>query len=276
MNASTPRPAVLARRVLPTAIVLGLMVSVFPGKSVVHAAVTYVQSRSATPQIDMTVVTAAYASAQVAGDLNVVVVGWNDSIAQVVSVADTKGNAYVRAVGPTVQTGFATQSIYYAANVVAATAGSNTVTVTFNVAARFVDLRIVSYRGQATVNPVDVVLASQGDSSLSDSGAVTTTNANDLLVAGNLVQTSTGGPGTGFTRRLITSPDGDILEDRLVAATGSYNATAPVGSGQWIMQMVAFRALAAGGDAQAADDTDRPHAERRVGVRDHPRMDRVD
>src|SRR5208283_4707100 len=50
------------------------------------------------------------------------------------------------------------------------------------------------------------------------------------------------GPGSGFTQRLLTSPDGDIAEDEAVTATGSYSATAPLSSsGPWIMQMVAFR-----------------------------------
>jgi nitrogen fixation protein FixH len=40
---------------------------------------------------------------------------------------------------------------------------------------------------------------------------------------------------------LLTTPEGDIAEDRMVTATGSYSATAPLSSGQWIMQMVAFR-----------------------------------
>ena len=55
-----------------------------------------------------------------------------------------------------------------------------------------------------------------------------------------MVQTTTG-PGGGFTSRLLTVPDGDIAEDQMVTATGSYSATAPLSSGQWIMQMVAFR-----------------------------------
>jgi hypothetical protein len=42
---------------------------------------------------------------------------------------------------------------------------------------------------------------------------------------------------------MITSPDGDIVEDRLVTATGSYNATAPLNErGPWIIQLIAFRA----------------------------------
>lgn len=72
---------------------------------------------------------------------------------------------------------------------------------------------------------------------------MTTTNAPDLLVGANCVFTSTIGAGSGFAPRLLTKPDGDIVEDTVVTATGSYSATAPLGSpGPWVMQMVAFRA----------------------------------
>ena len=220
------------------------------GASVGHAqssTIAYVQSNYADPQTPQTTVAVPYTAAQTAGNLNVVVVGWSDSTAQVQTVADTKGNVYVLAVGPTVQTGTATQAIYYAKNIAAAAANGNAVTVTFNVAANFPDIRIAEYGGLDPVNPLDVVVAAAGSSTTSNSGAVTTTNANDLLVAANLVQTLTTGPGTGYTQRLITNPDADILEDRVVTAIGSYSATAPVSpSGAWIMPMVAFRAASGG------------------------------
>ena len=73
-----------------------------------------------------------FTAAQIAGDLNVVVVGWNDSTATVSAVTDTSGNTYTRAVGPTVLSGVASQSIYYAKNIAAAAAGANIVTVTFS------------------------------------------------------------------------------------------------------------------------------------------------
>jgi hypothetical protein len=41
---------------------------------------------------------------------------------------------------------------------------------------------------------------------------------------------------------MITSPDGDIAEDRIVTVTGSYQATASLSAGPWIMQMAGFRA----------------------------------
>jgi Bacterial Ig-like domain (group 3)/IPT/TIG domain/Galactose oxidase, central domain/Kelch motif len=202
----------------------------------------FVQFDYATPQAPQAAVSVTYTDVQTAGDLNVVVVGWNDSVAQVSSVTDSQGNTYTLAVGPTVQGGTATQAIYYSKNIVGSPANGNTVTVTFNTGATSADVRIAEYSGADPSVPVDVVAAAQGSSSLSDSSSVTTTSANDLLVGANLVQTITTGPGAGYTSRVITSPDSDILEDSVVSVTGSYSATAPVDSGAWIMQMVAFRA----------------------------------
>jgi hypothetical protein len=242
-------PRFLLNRAISLSMFLLVVATVTRAQS---SAIAYVQSNSADPQIPQSTVTVPYAAAQTAGNLNVVIVGWNDSTARVLTVADTRGNAYVLAVGPTVQTGTATQAIYYAKNIAGAAANANTVTVTFSTAAVFPDIRIAEYSGLDLLNPLDVSIGAQGSSATSNSGAVTTTNANDLLVGANLVQTSSTGPGTSFTNRVITFPDGDILEDRVVTATGSYSATAPLFSGSWIMQLVAFRAAGgSGGTAQS-------------------------
>ena len=206
------------------------------------AAISFVQGNYATPQTPQSTVTVKYAAAQGAGDLNVVVVGWNDSTATIKSVGDTSGNAYIPAVGPTVQSGVATQAIYYAKNIASAGANANTVTVTFNGSAVYPDIRILEYSGIDTVNPLDVTAAAVGNSATSSSGTVATTFANDLIIGASLVQTLNTGAGTGFTNRMITVPDGDIVEDSIVTATGSYAATAPLNpSGQWIMQLVTFK-----------------------------------
>ena len=209
--------------------------------------ISYVQGNFATPQTAQSTVKVVFTAAQVAGDLNVVVVGWNDSTAVVSAVTDSGGNKYALAVGPTVQSGYGSQSIYYAKNIVGAAAGANTVTVTFASAATNPDIRVLEYSGADPNNPVDVAAASSGSSATSSSGAATTTNATDLIFGANLVQTTTTGPGSGFTQRLLTTPDGDIAEDEMVTAAGSYSATAPVSpSGGWITQMVAFRTPSGG------------------------------
>ncbi|MBV8141906.1 MAG: hypothetical protein JOZ60_07675, partial [Verrucomicrobia bacterium] len=136
---------------------------------------------------------------------------------------------------------------YYAKNIVNATAGANAVTVTFDTVANYPDIRILEYSGIDRVNPLDVVVGAQGNSATSSSGAVTTTNANDLLLGANTVWASTIGSSSGFTPELL-SPDGDVAEDGVVTATGSYSAGAPLSNASgWVMQMVAFRALSGGG-----------------------------
>ena len=210
--------------------------------------INYVQGNYATPQTPQATANVTFTSAQTAADLNVVVVGWNDSTAVVKTVADKSGNTYLRAVGPTVRSGSLSQSIYYAKNIAAAAAGANTVTVTFSVAAHSPDIRILEYSGADLNSPVDASAGRTGSGTTSSSGSVITTNPTDLLFAANIVGTFTASPGKGFTSRMITSPDGDIIEDRMAKATGSHGATATLNSaGPWVMQMVAFRTPVSGG-----------------------------
>jgi hypothetical protein len=189
-------------------------------------------------------VTRPFHSAQKAGNLNVVIVGWNDATTLVNSLTDSMGNLYQLAVGPTVLTGSApmSQAIYYAKNIAAAAAGTNTVTVKFNAAAISVDMRILEYSGVDPLNALDVSATATGNSTSSSSGTVITKNATDLLVAANIVGTDTTGAGSGSTLRLLTN-HGDIAEDGMATTAGSYSASAPLTSaGPWMMQMVAFRA----------------------------------
>jgi len=195
----------------------------------------FAQVAAATPQSPKQVVTVKYPGAQTAGDLNVVVVGWNDTSTTVQSVKDSAGNTYSLAIGPTSGTALR-QSIYYAANIVG---GNNTVTVTFSKSASYPDIRILEYRG---VSALDVTAGAIGTSATASSGSATTSNANELIFGANTVATGNSGPGTGFTARIITSPDADIAEDEVVSTAGSFSATAPLTApGAWVMQMVTFK-----------------------------------
>src|SRR6185437_1805424 len=80
------------------------------GSTSSNATITYVQGNYADPQTPQTTVNVTFTAKQTVGDVNVVVVGWNDSTAAVSSVRDTAGNIYALAVGPTIQTGVASQS----------------------------------------------------------------------------------------------------------------------------------------------------------------------
>jgi hypothetical protein len=203
-------------------------------------------------------VSATFVSAQTAGNFNVISIGWADSTTIVNGVTDSRGNVYSLAVGPTRNTGNATQYIYYAKNIVSASAGANTVTVTLSAASvTWPELRIAEYSGIDTSNPFDGAVGNSGSSSTSSSGNLTTTNANDLLVGVNYVQGTTSGPGSGYTQRYIIH--GNILQDRTTTTTGTYSATAPFSpSGWWVMQVAAFKA--------AVSDTTAPSAPAGLGA----------
>jgi hypothetical protein len=129
-----------------------------------------------------------YPVAQTAGNLNVVIVGWNDTTAQISSVKDTKGNAYKLAVGPTLVSGALSQSIYYATNIAGSAANANTVTVTFAPAAAYPDVRVLEYSGINPAAPIDAVVGTgEVNGVVSGSGTLTTTNTMDLLVGANTV-----------------------------------------------------------------------------------------
>jgi hypothetical protein len=182
-------------------------------------------------------VAVSYAGAQAAGDLNVVAVGWNDTSAGVSSVVDSAGNSYQLAV-PQGQGSALRQAIYYAKNI--AGAATDTVTVTFSQAATSPDVRIAEYRNVDRTNPFDVGSTGSGNSANANSGNATTTAARELLVGAGMTHGTYRGAGSGYTNRIITSPDGDILEDRAVSSSGNYNATAPV-NGAWLMQLATFK-----------------------------------
>jgi hypothetical protein len=198
-------------------------------------AIGFAQVASATPQSPEATVAVSYPAAQTAGDMNVVVVGWNDTAATVQSVKDSAGNSYLLAIGPTSGTALR-QSIYYAPNIVG---GSNKVTVKFSQAAAAADVRILEYRGVTTL---DVTAGASGNSAAANSGAATTTSANELIFGANTVFTQNKTAGSGFTARIITSPDSDLAEDMIATTVGSNSATATLtGSGPWVMQMVTFK-----------------------------------
>ena len=114
----------------------------------------FVQVNAAVPQTNQSSVPVTYTSAQTAGNTNILAIGWNDATSNITSVTDSAGNAYQLAV-PTARGSGVSQAIYYATNIKAAPAGTNTVTVTFNTATPYVDIRALEYSGLDPVNPFD-------------------------------------------------------------------------------------------------------------------------
>ncbi len=150
-----------------------------------------------------------YPSPQTAGDLNVVVVGWGDVTSSVSMVKDSQGNTYSQAGGTATGSGLR-QAIFYATGIAA---GSNTVTVTFNQAAAYPDMRIMEYSGLDTSNPLDVTAVGVGTGTTATSAAAATTAANELIVGAGTNGNAFSGAGTGFALRLIDNY-GNLGEDK--------------------------------------------------------------
>jgi glucose/arabinose dehydrogenase/PKD repeat protein len=203
------------------------------------AVIAFVQQNYATPQTPQAQVSISYNGAQTAGNTNILIIGWNDVTASITSVTDSAGNVYRVAI-PTFRGNGMSQAIYYASNIKSALAGSNTVTVTFNQPAVYVDARITEYSG---LGAFDVGTSATGSGTTANSGSIVTTTSNELLIGAGITANVFTGAGNNFTQRVITSPDGDIVEDRKVSATGSYSATASLRSGAWLMQIASFKGL---------------------------------
>ena len=211
-------------------------------QAVVTSPPAFVQVNSVTPQTDQSAVTVTFLSAQTAGSTNVIAIGWNSAAGNVNSVTDSAGNLYQSATVLARGTGLS-QTIWYAKNIVAAPAGSNTVTVTLSAAMPYVDVRALEYRGLDPADPVDRTTAASGSSLAANSGPVTTTFANTLIFGAGMTLGTFNAATGGATTRIITQPDADIAQDQIVSATGTYSATANLGSAtNWLMQLVAFKA----------------------------------
>lgn len=197
----------------------------------------FIQQSYATPQSPMNQVQSAYPGAQTGGNANILAIGWNDTTSSIAAVSDSKGNTYRPALATFRGNGLS-QAIYYATNIAP---GTNTVTVTFSQPAAYVDLRITEYSGLSPTNAFDSGASASGVGPNADSSPVAISLTNELVFGAGMTSTMFSGAGLGFTQRVITAPDGDIVEDRIANASGVYNATAGLGSGTWLMQVAAFR-----------------------------------
>jgi hypothetical protein len=114
--------------------------------------------------------------------------------------------------------------------------------VTFDQPAVYIDLRLAEYSGLMRTNAFDAGASASAIGANADSGSVTTSATNELLFGAGMTATTFTAPGSGFTQRVITAPDADIIEDQAAARVGTYSATAGLSSGAWLMQVAAFKA----------------------------------
>ncbi len=198
----------------------------------------FIQQSYATPQTPQSQVSVAYPSAQTTGNANLLAIGWNDDTANLTNVTDSAGNVYQTAI-PVFRGGGMSQAIYFATNI---KAGSNTVTAKFSQPAVYVDLRITEYSGVMNTNPYDIGASGNGNGAGASAGPISLAGTNELLFSAGMTATTFSSPGSGFAQRIITSPDGDIVEDQIAGTLGPFSGVASLSSGAWLMQIAAFKA----------------------------------
>ena len=221
--------------VLLSASLFALVATLLP--TTAGAQIEFVQLTDSAPT-KVSSLTAVYSSAQTAGDLNIVAIGYDSSSITVKSISDAEGNTYKLAASYSNSSVGISQSIYYASNIAAAAANANTVTVTLSGSAGYPDLRIAEYSGVNTLDETAGAGATSGTTA--SSGSVTTTQADELLFGTNYTYGNTTAAESGWTARVLSDGNGDIVEDDIVSATGSYAATATVTSDNWVMQLATF------------------------------------
>jgi len=192
---------------------------------------------------------AAPAANHTTGNLLVVFVGFYSTSVTVSSIGDTAGNTYTKITS--IKDSYSTIECWYAKNITGN--ANNVVTATFSASVTYRGITVDQYSGCDTSAPLDQYNTGTGNDTAPITGNITTTTANEVLVAGvYLLYTKTITAGTNYTLRTLTNPapSKGASEDRIVSATGTYNATFSLSdSTPWVSIVASFKAVAVAGPA---------------------------
>lgn len=162
------------------------------------------------------------------------------------SISDTAGNTYTPLTYRSHSNGDLHGQIFYAKNITGN--ASNVIRVTCSASRSYIRIYAHQYSGADTSSPFDQENWGQGSGTSLSTSNITTTFANEVLVAGageyNIGNYTAG---TNYTERLdLNGLTGGAAvgatEDRIVSATGTYNATMTVStSDAWILLVASFK-----------------------------------
>jgi hypothetical protein len=151
--------------------------------------------------------------------------------ANLTAVTDEVGDTFAIVLGPL----DSASDRHYVAVALDTAGGASDITITTDVAlANGADLLAAEYSGIARSGAVDAIAHENGTGTAMTSGQATTKVTNELIVG--CAEASNAMPGPGFAQR--TAQSGNILEDRIGDAAGSYEATATDANNEWTMIMV--------------------------------------
>src|SRR5262245_8035991 len=220
---------------------LAVAAAVFAGHLVTPAGVALaarrilVQKRF-TETTSGTTVSVGLRKTTTAGNLIVAYVVWDNPGGA--TVADSAGNTYTSAVGPTRPAGDPTTAqIFYARNIAGAL---TTVMVTFaSPIASHAVLFVHEYAGLDPTAPLGSAIASTGTSSTTDPGFLTTVSPNTALFLGVASNGLIAKRPRGFHRRGRTRST--MTADTVPKAPGTFDAPGTQTGTAWVAQLVAFR-----------------------------------
>lgn len=222
-------------------------VEVNPGVRIVKAVASYQTPALAQP-VAPSSSAPAYIQAQTAGNMNVVIISWNDASRSLVSVSDDAGNTYAVAAPTATYTSAGVslrQAIYYAKNIAAHAAG-NTVHVTWDGTPSAPRIYALEFSGLDQSDPLDVYASGSGTVAGATpvaTGTAATGTPVELLVGAGLTTYQYQAAGANYNLAAdLTS--GSLVEYASTTATGTYvaNATTDSHAQNWLLQLATFRA----------------------------------
>jgi hypothetical protein len=158
-----------------------------------------------------------------------------------ISVNDSQGNVY-RTCGIQQTWNGGSARIDYASN---AKAGPNTVMASYQTAAtNYGLLYLQEYSGLDPVNPCDASAQGSGTGTQATSGSVSLPGAGELIFGGFASAANILSPGPGFQTRSVDF--GNLTEDLVSQAAGSYEVSAVNDGTDWVALLAAFRPAGAG------------------------------
>lgn len=204
-------------------------------------AIALVQTASGNTS-SATSVAAVWSNNTVTGNLIIVTV-ITSNIA-VSSIADSQTNTYTK-IDETTGSASLTNSVWYAKNITGGTLPTITATLAGSTQAAII---VREYSGADTTAPFDKKAVATGVAGTVDStSTATTTQANELVIGAIASSAGTPVAGSGYgnmtTKVALTIIAG--MEDKLVSATGTYNATFTGPSSIWVATVATFKEAAA-------------------------------
>jgi len=163
---------------------------------------------------------------------------------QTLTVTDTRGNTYRKAIQLNETVDGMAVGIFYAENIAG---GPNTVTVSNPSATATLRFAILEYSGVARANSLDAMAAAQGTSSTPGSGTLTPTSSGHLVIGVFSTaneRTFTAGSGYLLEERVPAAPNTKlVVEDRMQTTAGPLSAGASLNAADtWGAVAAAFRA----------------------------------